>query len=307
MTPNHSWHYQPVEFESEGATLRGRLYTPTDAEGPFPIVVMAHGFSATITMTIDHYAEAICDSGFAALLYDHRNFGLSGGEPRQQINPWIQARGYRDALTFAGGRDIVDSNRLAIWGDSASSAGALVVAAADDRVKVVVIQCPAFGPTIPEADPTGTRFAQIQETLLAGNVQATPDGIDDPMPVVSFDPIRHKSALEPLTAFNWFMSVGGRIGTNWLNDVTRARPNVPEPWNAVLCAPNVHQPTLVIVSPDDEIRGSNPVVARAAYDAIPGTKKWVEIDGGHFGLLWYPGELFDQASQTQREFLIKYL
>lgn len=28
-----------------------------------PAVGMAHGFSATITMTIDHYAETICSDG----------------------------------------------------------------------------------------------------------------------------------------------------------------------------------------------------------------------------------------------------
>jgi len=31
----------------------------------------------------------------------HLNLGISGGEPRQEINPWVQSRGYRDAVTFA--------------------------------------------------------------------------------------------------------------------------------------------------------------------------------------------------------------
>lgn len=91
--------FELVEFPSEGATLRGRFYHPERA-APWPAVVMTHGTTATITMCLDRYAEVFCRAGLAVLLYDHRNFGLSGGEPRQLINPWLQARGYRDAMNY---------------------------------------------------------------------------------------------------------------------------------------------------------------------------------------------------------------
>ncbi len=87
-----------VTFSSEGADLRGWLYVP-DSGPPWPLVVMAHGFSATRHMIADKYAEVFHAAGLAVLLYDHRGFGDSGGEPRLQINPWIQARGYRDAIS----------------------------------------------------------------------------------------------------------------------------------------------------------------------------------------------------------------
>ena len=62
---------------------------------------MAPGFSATISgMVADRYAEVFSNADYFVLLYDHRNFGQSDGEPRQEINEWIQARGYRDAITF---------------------------------------------------------------------------------------------------------------------------------------------------------------------------------------------------------------
>ena len=51
-------------------------------------------------MVADKFAEAFHDAGFTVFLYDdHRGFGASGGEPRLEINPWLQAQGYRDALT----------------------------------------------------------------------------------------------------------------------------------------------------------------------------------------------------------------
>src|SRR5680860_1208940 len=87
-----------VEFPSEGAMLRGLLFLPESQTKRPPLVIMAHGTSATVYMVADKYAEAFSRAGLAVLLYDHRNFGRSEGEPRQGTNPWIQCRGYRDAV-----------------------------------------------------------------------------------------------------------------------------------------------------------------------------------------------------------------
>ena len=296
-----------IDFLSEGATLRGRLYLPDGFDGPHPAVVMSHGTSATITMVIDRYAEVFCSAGFAVLLYDQRNFGISGGEPRREINPWVQARGYRDALTFLEQVPEVDASRVAIWGDSYSGAEALVVAAIDQRVKAVVAQIPVCGSRAPSPDPTGTKFAAIRDTLLSGDVSGTPETTLGPLPVVSFDQVRHASLLKPLTAFRWFMEHGGRHGSHWENDVTRVIPPTPAPFSPVLCAAHVEVPTLIIVGRDDEMVYCNPVVTREAFDLLAGPKQWYEIAGGHFGLLWHPSELFDEASGAQRDFLLAHL
>lgn len=138
--------FRVVEFLSEGATLRGRLYLPSDILTPRPVVIMAHGFSATISgMVAEKYAEVFYEAGFAVLLYDHRNFGISGGEPRQEINKWVQARGYRDAMDFIATLPEIDPERIALWGDSLSGGEVIVVGALDERVKAVIAQVPACG------------------------------------------------------------------------------------------------------------------------------------------------------------------
>src|SRR5215217_7198374 len=63
-----------VAFVSEGADLKGWVYAP-DSKPPWPLVVMAHGFSATRHMTLGKYAEVFRAAGLAVLLYDHRGFG----------------------------------------------------------------------------------------------------------------------------------------------------------------------------------------------------------------------------------------
>jgi len=46
------------------------------------------------------------------------------------------------------------------------------------------------------------------------------------MPVVSDNQVRRPSPLQPLTAYRWFIEYGGRLGTQWVNDVTpRAAAN----------------------------------------------------------------------------------
>jgi uncharacterized protein len=113
--------FRNVAFPSQGATLRGRLYIAEDPDSPrqgtsrrpAPVVIMTHGTSATITMVADRYAEVIHEAGFAVLLNDHRNFGISDGELRGEINPRIQARGYRDAIDYVSSVAEIDKSRMA--------------------------------------------------------------------------------------------------------------------------------------------------------------------------------------------------
>ena len=307
MTTNKQL-FTPIEFQSEGATLRGRLYLPENKSDRYPVIIMAHGYSATIEgMVADRYAEVFCRGGFAVVLYDHRNLGISDGEPRQQLNRWTQARGYRDAIDFVFTLSQIDTSKVGLWGDSMSGDEALVVAAIDPRVKAVVAQVPACGRTMPPADPDGKLFEQIKHTFLYGNIDATPETIIGPKPVVSFDQQTIPSMLQPLTAYHWFMEYGARYNTKWLNNTTYVSPDVPVNFTSALCTPYIKAAILMMVSNDDEMPGANSEVARYAFNIALQPKKLIEIDGGHFGIVYYPSPLFDMASSAQIQFYQEYL
>lgn len=295
-----------VEFESQGAVLRGRLYRPPGTE-PVPIVVMAHGTSATITMTTDRYAEAFRECGLAVLLYDHRNFGDSGGQPRQEINPWVQVRGYCDAITYIESLPGIDGDGVAIWGDSYSAAEAIVVGAVDDRPAAVVAQIPAIGAKLAPPDPDGALFLALRDTVRDGSVAGGPQETTGPLPVVSADQLNAPSLLTPIQAFRWFIEYGGRHGSGWENRVTRVLPSTPAPFHAGIAAPHLLHPLLMMIAPEDEMVAANPEVSRAVYRSVPARKELVEIDGGHFGLLHHPSVQFDQASRVQSDFLVRTL
>ena len=298
----------PVEFPSQGATLRGLLFRRAAAqEGKSATVIMAHGTSATTTMVADEYAKAFCRIGLNVILYDHRNFGRSGGEPRQEINPWIQCRGYIDAINFAQTLDCVDASRLALWGDSYTGGQVVVVGSCDARVMAIVAQCPIFGPELPAIEPSRETFEIIKATLRSGDVRGTPETTIGPMPVVSPDQAGTPSLLKPIQAFRWFIEYGGRPGSRWINSATRVIPPTSVTYNPVLCAPFVKVPVLLMVAPEDEMVNANYSVAKYAFDQMPGLKRWHDIADGHFGLLYYPSERFDEASRIQAEFLQEQL
>lgn len=296
-----------IEFDSRGITLRGYLITAAGAESRRPTVIMAHGTSATIKMVAIEYARAFARSGLAVVIYDHCNLGSSDGEPRQEINPWVQCRGYVDALTFACARTEVDPERLALWGDSYTGGQVVVVSACDGRPKVIVAQCPVFGATVPLIAPSEATLAEIKATLATGDVTGTPETTTGPIPVVSADQIGSPSLLAPIQAFRWFVEYGGRPGSGWINRAIRVIPATPVTYSPYLCAPYVQAKTLFMVAPEDEMVHANYQVARSAFDLLPGVKQWYDIADGHFGLIYHPGPRFDEAVSVQARFLTEQL
>jgi len=304
---DHTPLFESVEFQSQGATLRGKLYKPNKTKNN-PIVIMAHGFSATINgMTADRYAIEFCKAGFNILLYDHRNFGISDGEPRQEINMWVQARGYIDAINFVSTLKDANASKIGLWGCSLSSREILIVGAVDDRVKAIVGQATAYGDDSPPADQDGSIFSFIKKTVLSDQIMELPHTVTGPMPVVSSDQIGTPSALSELTAFRWFIEYGGRYDTNWQNTVTLSSIDVPDLFHVGQCAPHLKAPILMVVASFDEMEGASTDISREVFDMVTQPKEIVEVDGGHFGLLHYPSKIFDISSKAQTSFLKKHL
>jgi fermentation-respiration switch protein FrsA (DUF1100 family) len=68
--------------------LAAWLFLPTNGSLPRPAITMAHGYAGVREHGIAKFANAFADAGFVVLLHDHRTFGASHGEPRQDVDPW---------------------------------------------------------------------------------------------------------------------------------------------------------------------------------------------------------------------------
>ena len=297
--------YKEIEFISQNVTLRGRFYLPKRATlNKHPVVVMAHGFTSTVNnMTADKYAERFREAGFAVLLYDHRNLGISDGEPRQEINFWEQSRGYIDAIDFISVQPEIDTSKIAVWGASMSARETFLVGSIDDRVSAIITMIPALGDDFPTEDNDGSLYKFAKETLLSENISSLPQTKTELMTIVSYDQLNAPSRLKELTAYRWFIEYGGRFGTDWENRVSYSNVDIPESFHLGQCATHIKAPILMIVAKDDEMEGASPEVTKYIFKMINQPKEWVDIDGGHFGLLYYPSQFFDKSSKARINFL----
>jgi len=135
------------------------LYRPA-APGPAPAVVMGHGFSGTRDIGLAPTAEHFAAAGLAALVFDYRGFGASGGAERQLVDPWRQLEDWHAMLAGLRARGDVDPARLALWGSSLGGGHALIVAAQDAGVRAVVAQVPLVDSRVEgEATFYGVRWA----------------------------------------------------------------------------------------------------------------------------------------------------
>lgn len=307
---------QDVEFGGHGGVmLRGWLYLPPDAEPPAgaaPGVVMAHGFSAVKEMRLDAFAEVFADAGLAVLVYDHRNFGASDGEPRQRINPWAQARDYRRALDWLAERPEVDPERLGLWGSSYSGGEAMVVGACDRRVKAVVANVPLAG--LPGADygdegDVDRRFALLRDALLDES-GAGPADVDQsvigPMAVVVEDGDDRPAFLPQPESSEYFLRYadGGAEPSPWRNEVTVVSMLSDPLWDPGVCIGHVAPAALMmVVATHDYLADTG--VAVAAFDRAAEPKELVMVEGHHF--VPYEGEAFDRAARAAARFFQTHL
>jgi fermentation-respiration switch protein FrsA (DUF1100 family) len=83
-------------FESEGEALVGDLFLPERGR-PVGAVVAVGPLTSVKEQAAGTYAQAMAERGFAALAFDYRCFGESGGRPRQFESPEANIADIRNA------------------------------------------------------------------------------------------------------------------------------------------------------------------------------------------------------------------
>ncbi|GAA3436906.1 alpha/beta hydrolase [Kutzneria kofuensis] len=296
-----------IEFDAEGALLRGWFYEPEGVAGPAPCVVMAHGWSSTKEMYLDRFAEVFAAAGLAAVVYDNRGWGASeaaAGKPRHEIDPFEQIRDYQHAITFAQNHPRVDPDRIGVWGTSFSAAHAFVVAAIDRRVRAVSGQAPFISGRATYANLARVRNLVVGPAMFTADRRARAEGKPPVMvPVVGTDPDELVGLPTP-DSYEYFTHARAELDPAWPNEVTLRSLDNFYGYEPARYLPDVTPtPLLMIVGREDGLTGGN--LAASAFQTAAEPKKIVFLPGGHFAA--YTGDGFAIASQASRDWFLRHL
>jgi fermentation-respiration switch protein FrsA (DUF1100 family) len=291
-----------IAFSSEGRTLRGWLYRPDGDEHSRPAIVMAHGLSAVKEQYLDRYAEVFARSGIGVIVYDHANFGESDGLPRQEVDPPLQRRGYRDAISFAQTVSWVDPERIGIWGTSFSGGHVLEVAAVDRRVKCVVSQVPAISGYQSALRRTRAdlvpallaRFEADRAARFRGEAPAM-------LPAVSGDQ-GVACAMSGMDSYAFFTGTK-TFATNWRNELTLRSAELARENEPGIYISRISPTPLLMIVADNDVLTATDLCLEAYQRALP-PKRLVALRGGHFDPYV---RYFDRTSTAARDWFREHL
>jgi fermentation-respiration switch protein FrsA (DUF1100 family) len=287
------------EFTVAGDRIAAWLYRPEGADGPVPAVVMAHGFTATREESLNRFAGRFAESGFAALTFDYRGFGDSGGDERQVLSIPRQLEDVAAALGFVRGLEGIDPARIALWGSSFGGGMTLETASADHSLACAIAQVPfAEGPAMLGAVPP------VQAMRLTGkalaDIRSRRSGSERVM-IPAAGPPGTLAAMTSEDALPGFEAIKPE-GSRHQNLVAAAIAVEALRWRPGAKAGRIECPLLVQVASKDLDTPPAPA-AKAAARAPKGELR--RYDCGHFDV--YLDPWFDQVASDQIDFLKRHL
>lgn len=278
--------------------LRGWLYQPA-AEGTFPTIIMTHGHGVHKEMGLDSYAEVFCRESFQVIAYDNRNWGESDGLPRYEVDPQMQIRDYRDAISYALTLPQTDPGKIGIWGTSLSGGHVFVVGAIDRRVACVVSMVPTISGMTKAIRVYGAEGIKAMRARFEKDRLARFRG-EPPETNVQFD-LDADDSLN--TSLRWFKSTTKEQRVHWDNKITLRSEEFRLEYEPGAYVKYVSPTPLLIITARDDTNAYTDLALKAYENALQ-PKELKILDGNHFAP-YGPG--FEKASAAAVSWFSKYL
>ena len=289
--PRERFATRALAFDVGGDTCRGTLYLPGgDADDP-PAIVMAPGLGAERTFGYPAVAERFADAGYAAFLFDYREFGASDGDS-QAVHPADQRADYAAAIDRVRRVDAVGRD-LVLWGASLSAAHVLTLGAERSDVDAVIGAVPMLDGRAIARRRGGTYLARSGAAGLRDLIGGRFDR-GRTVPIVGTT--EELAAITESGTKRKYLDLVDREST-WRNETPARSLLRVANYRPVERIGEIRAPTLLLAGTDDAIVDSDAVVD-AGESLSRGTV--VTMPADHFSPL---GEDFEPAVGHQLSFL----
>lgn len=281
---------QDLTFPVDGVSCAAWLY-PAGGQAPeTPIVVMAHGLSGTRRDRLGPFAERFAAAGVAALVFDHRGFGDSGGE-RDRFHPDSQLEDWRAAIAFARTLPGVDGHRLITFGSSMGGGNALAAAAEDLDVAAAISQVP-FLDMWRQAHRSSVGVTA--RMLWAAAVNGYLPAVGQPHEAAFINAPESEAAWRRVVAIGEDSRWRDRVSARWV---------LGRPFRPVRHAATLHCPWLVCVGEADQVAKPGPAIAAARRAPLGELRSYPGV--GHFDI--YDGAGHEAVVADQVAFLRRHV
>ncbi len=187
-----------IEYLSDGLTVTGLMNVPY-GDGPFPVIVVLHGYTAPETYYRGFDSRPLADTyalnGYAAIMPDYRgHMGTAGGPDPLRIPYVIDVMNLVAALDTL---DILDADRVGLIGHSMGGGIATYVMVLSERVDAVVLYASMSADQAVNWHYIGQKWAPYWMNKIAelyGSPTTNPEGYAQISPISYLD--RVKAAVQ---------------------------------------------------------------------------------------------------------------
>ncbi len=290
---------EEIRFASAGEECAAWLFRPARADAPAPCVVMGTGLSCVRDQGLELYAERFAAAGFAALVFDYRYFGDSGGQPRCLVAGSRQRDDFRAALAAARALDGIDPGRLVLWGFSLGGGNVQAVAIEERSLAAAICVAPVVDGARSLLHIGGP--AHLAKLSWAG----ARDGLRalrraEPYRVPAAGPPGSVAVLNSPDSEPGFAAVTP-AGSTWRNELC-ARAALAPPYRLARKVRRIECPILYCLTEEDDI--NPPALGKLAAQRAPRGELRL-YPGGHFDP--FLGETFERMCADQIDFLRRHL
>ncbi|RWM77230.1 MAG: alpha/beta hydrolase [Mesorhizobium sp.] len=262
-----------VTFASHGEQIVGDLYLPEDMDPAKarPALVVTGAWMTVKEQMAARYAREMADRGFAALTFDFRGWGESGGARRQYEDPGAKIADIEAAVAYLETRPEVSKGRIGGLGICASSGYMVTAAAKDAAIKSVALVAPWLHDAEVVEQTYGGKdgVAQLEAVGDAAEAAYRSTGKQAILPAASLTDDRAIMFKVP-----YYTEAGRGMIPAWRNEADPAFWRGWLTFDAIQAAPRLHQPFMMVHSEAAAI----PQGAHKFYARLTSSKQELWLD-----------------------------